>query len=219
MTRPFIFFFLCSLGIFTKAFSQSDGSNENNDLGIGDLSQGLNYSLEVNLAGAASTEEQLPFWMYHNRRGRFSEDSHISGWVTGKAFYKFSEENVLEAGGGLLYQDGISDGVFIDELYLHFQNSWLQATLGRKQEPELYNGLSASNQSILWSLNARPMPGLQLGTLKPIFFSGNHGIGFEASWEEYLMGKDRIVDNARLHHKSFHLVFRTENGLQFKAGL
>lgn len=219
MNKNFIFFFLCSIGIFSKTLSQTSGDNELSQQQIEDLSPGISFSAEVNLIGAASTGEQLPFWMYHNRRGRISEETNISGWITGRAFYKLSENGFLEAGGGLLYQDDFSDEVFIDELYLHFQNSWLQATFGRKQEPELYNGLSASNQNILWSLNARPMPGLQVGTLKPIFFSGNHGIGFEASWEEYLMGKDRIVDNARLHHKSFHLVFRTEKELQFKVGL
>src|SRR5690606_9800749 len=60
--------------------------------------------------------------------------------------------------------------------------------------------------------------GIQLGTSRPVFIP-NTGIGFEASWNEYLLGKDRHYEDAGLHHKSLHILYRTTNGFQVKAGM
>lgn len=173
------------------------------------LSPALNYSLEFNLKGLGSTGEKLPFWLYHNQRGRVSSETNISTWLSGKAVTFLSRESFIILGAGALYQDGISDGLKVDEIYAHFQNPHFYITAGRKHQPELYNGLSASNKSILWSINARPIPGLQVGTTNPVFFnSERQGFGFEASWDEYFLGNDRYVKGARLHHKNFRLVYR-----------
>ena len=64
----------------------------------------------------------------------------------------------------------LTDEVFIDELYADLKYSWIQVIAGRKQEPELYNGLSASNENILWSINSRPLYGLQIQTNRPGLF-------------------------------------------------
>ena len=176
------------------------------------------YSAEVNLRGMAGTGDQLPFWMWHNRRGRVSENSNFSGWITGKAITYLSLNSFIEVGAGLLYQDGTNEEVVPDELYAHFENNWLQVTVGRKQRQAKYYGISASNENILWSVNARPLPGIQLSTTKPVFLSGSKGLGFEASWHEFLLGKDRHMEDARLHHKSFHLLYRTKNDFQVKVG-
>lgn len=178
----------------------------------------IDYSAEVNLRGMGSSGERLPFWMYKNQRGRVSEDSRFSGWITGKAIRYVGPNSFLEAGAGILYHDGTDQGAVPDELYLHYGNQWIKATAGRKQRPTIYHGLSASNESILWSVNARPLPGIQLSTNGPIFLFGETGIGFEASWNEYLLGKDRYLEDARLHHKNFHLLYRTADGLQIRAG-
>ena len=177
------------------------------------------FSGEVNLQGMYSTGEDLPFWMYMNQRGRISENTNAAGWITGRASYDLSDTSTLEVGAGILYQDGNSDRVFLDESYVQFRNTWLEVIAGRKQRPELYKGLSSTNENILWSLNARPQTGIQLRTRKPLFIFPEAGIGFEASLEEYIFENDRVVKNARLHHKSLHLVYRPSPDLQFKAGL
>ena len=178
----------------------------------------LNYSAEVNLQSQASTDGNLPFWMYHNQRGRLSEHTNFASWISGRGVYQLSENASLEAGAGLLYQEEVVR-LQLDELYLSFQNSWMEAVVGRKQKQELYNGLSSSNENILWSLNARPLPGIRLSTTRPIFFWPKAGLGFEASWEEYQMEEERHVSNARLHHKSFHLVYQHAPAFKIRAGL
>lgn len=179
----------------------------------------IQYSGSVNLKGYYSSKEKLPFWFYSNQIGRISETTNIAGWLSGKAKYDFNTKASLEIGGGLLYQDAFSDEVFIDELYADFNYSWIEVIAGRKQEPEMYNGLSATNENFVWSLNARPMPGMQVQTSRPVYFNENKKLGLEFSWEEYLMGNDRFVKGTRLHKKSLYIVANLENRWKLKGGI
>ena len=158
---PFSFFVFCFLTSLTS-YSQID------------------FLAEVSLQSQAATDGVLPFWMYHNQRGRLSENTNFPSWISGRGIYQLTENASLEAGTGLLYQEEV-DKLQLDELYLGFRNTWMEAVVGRKQKEELYNGLSSSNENILWSLNARPLPGIQLSTIRPIFFWPKAGLGFEAS--------------------------------------
>lgn len=106
-----------------------------------------------------------------------------------------------------------------DELYAQFDHSWLSIIVGKKQKPDIYNGLSAVNENILWSLNAQALPGIQINTKRPIYFSENKILGFEATWNEYLMGRQESVRNARVHHKSLRLLFNATKGWNFKVGI
>ena len=178
----------------------------------------LDYRIDFSLTGFASTKNKLPFWMFHNNRGRYVEDSNISSLLSAKHVIFFGPHSYLISGIGINYTDGAESEVEFDELYSHFQNQWLYITFGIKQQREWYNGLSSSNRSILWSLNAPPLPGIQIGTTRPIFFSGKEGLGFEASWNDYWLEHDRYVRNAKLHYKRFFLVYR-KNSFQVKGGL
>lgn len=179
----------------------------------------FSWNAELNLKGMASSEEdQLPFWMHHNQRGRIAKNTNFAGWMSGRGLYTFPNNSVLEVGAGVLGRDGEGDDLFLDELYAHYETGSWSFTAGRKQQEELYNGLSASNRSILWSLNARPLPGLQLKTTRPVFIFKN--FGFEAAWEEYLMDDHRFMENTRLHHKSFHLIYSSaDRNFKIKAGI
>src|SRR5690606_12980487 len=115
-------------------------------------------------------------------------------------------------------QNGYLDNIQLDESFFGFENSWLEATVGRKQRKEIYKGLSASNENILWSLNARPLPGLSLRTTGPVYIFKKAGIGFQASYEEYFTDDDRYVKDIRIHHKSAHLVFNKIPNVEISVG-
>lgn len=182
------------------------------------FSSHLDYSINLSLLGLISTEEDLPFWIYHNRRGRVDKNSDFATLFSGKQVIFFTSTSYLISGAGILFFNGSENILAIDELYLHFQNNWMYAAAGRKQQKEFFNGLSSSNRSILWSLNTRPMWGVEIGTAEPFFLSGEAGLGFEASWSEYWMGKNRFVKDALLHHKSFDFVYR-KGTWEIKAGV
>ena len=178
----------------------------------------FNYSANINTAALISSGENLPFWMHHNTRGRITETTNFIGRANGEMNYNFSLANV-EIGGGLVFQDGLNDQFFIDELYAHFTNLNFYLTVGVKQEEELYAGLSSSNLNILWSLNSRAIPGLEFGTNGPLFLSGDYGIGFEGSWNGYRLEEERHVAEANIHRVHALLVYRTSNDFQIKAGI
>lgn len=181
--------------------------------------QEIEYSSIVNTKGILYTGEESPFWIHSNQRGRIDELTHLAGWANASAIIYMDENASMTFGAGVLFQDGYSDKFQLDESYMKFQNSWMKITAGRKQIEELFYGLSASNQNIAWSLNARPLPGLEIATTGPIYLINEKGLGFEASLAEYFMGKERYVKNTRVHHKSFHLYYKTSEKFQIRAGL
>lgn len=179
----------------------------------------VEFSGDIYLNGFYSSEENLPFWMYTNQRGRVSRNTDFSGWITGRMNYEISSETSLEMGGGMIYQNGYLNKDYIDELYLDFQLSWIQIIAGRKQQQELYDGLSATNENIAWSLNARPLPGFQFKSSRPVYLNKRKSLGIEFSWEEYSMGNDRYVKGTRLHSKRLYLISDLKEGWQLKLGI
>lgn len=189
------------------------------------ICSGNQISAQIDFSGNASVESvfsgsnNLPFWFYTNKSGRISESTSISAWLNTKGSYKINDNASVEIGGGILLADGLEQTLNIDELYADLSLKWLKVNVGKKQSPLMYNGLSAVNKNILWSLNAQPMPGIELSTNGPIFFSSSKKFGFEASWNEYLMGDQEFVRQTRVHNKSFYLLYNTSNNWNFKAGI
>ncbi|RKS50565.1 capsule assembly protein Wzi [Gillisia mitskevichiae] len=181
--------------------------------------QQIKYEGTGSLAGVVYSQDESPFWIHSNQRGRIDEASNISAYFSGKATYQFSRHARLEVGLGGLFHDGYSEKLQLDESYIMLENYWLKAYLGRKQKDLLYDGLSASNQNILWSLNARPLAGASLSLKKPVTISKKAGISLDVTWEEFITDDERYVEDTRIHHKSFHLIFNKINNFGVKVGL
>ena len=179
----------------------------------------IQYDVQFDSHGQLFTGEESPFWMHTNYRGRLDEKSHLFGLLNSTARFGLTSEIYTELGVGAFYKNGYEDGVKLDEIYFNFVSPKFGVVVGKKQRKDLFQGLSATNENILWSLNAAPMPGIRFFTREPIFISNDHGIGVMASLEEYLMDDDRYIEETRLHHKSLHLVYRSENDFQIDLGV
>ncbi|WP_029035311.1 capsule assembly Wzi family protein [Salinimicrobium terrae] len=163
------------------------------------------------------TGENLPFWMHSNNRGRIGKESNLLGVTSLLAEYSFYNGSTLSIGAGVFSGDQLHNEIAVDQAYVEFKNNWFKITAGAKQQPEIYNGLSGTNNSILHSLNARPFPGLKVATAHPLMIVP--GIGFEAEWAEYLLEEDRLIPWTRVHQKSLHLVLQPSNDWEITAGL
>ena len=181
--------------------------------------QFFDFNADVHIEGLVYSQKESPFWLHSNTRDRIDETSNYSGWLNGKVGYEVTPNAHFEFGTGILYHDGYSRDLQLDEVYFSFRNTWLEASVGRKQREELYSGLSASNENILWSLNARPLPGIRLDIIKPIYLWKEGGLAFTATLEEYLTDDERYVNNLRIHHKSFHLIFDRIRNVELSVGL
>lgn len=176
----------------------------------------LSGGLETRVLGGHGGE--LPFWLQHNQRGRIDKETNFMGLIGGKAIHRWGKSSILEAGGGFLLANEYPD-IQVDELYIGYRNSWLEVVAGKKQEEDRFLGLSSTNDNILRSLNARPMPGLSWRTARPLWVIPKWGIGFEAGWADYFLEADRFVKNARLHHKFIRFVFEPHPDFQLKGGI
>ena len=87
-------------------------------------------------------------------------------------------------------------------------------------DPVKYAGLSTTNGNLARSSNARPYPMLRFSTsgYKSLHFIGDW-LQFKAEYDEGLLNDERMVDNARLHHKSFYLGINAGNGWRINMGL
>lgn len=179
-----------------------------------------NFSIEANVFAVYSKDDTSPFWFYSNRRGRIDESTQVATWLTLKKLWKIGPGSSLEFGAGGLYKnESPTENFIVDELYGQYSNQWLRLVAGLKHYDEYYNGLSATSGNLLWSLNARPLPGIELKVEEPIYFLFDDHLGLSGSWGEYLMGQDRFVKNARLHKKSLYLNYKSENDFRIKLGI
>lgn len=179
----------------------------------------VQYATKFQAAGQLFSEKESPFWMHTNTRGRLDEKSHLFGLITSTAYIELDTESYVEFGIGGFLKDGYEDGLKLDEVYFSYRSPKVGVVLGKKQREDLFQGLSATNENILWSLNAGPMPGVRFFTIDPLFISNDHGIGFMGSLEEYIMDDERYIDNTRLHHKSGHIVYRSQRNFQISMGV
>ncbi|MCQ0112054.1 capsule assembly Wzi family protein [Zhouia amylolytica] len=183
------------------------------------LSQTTEFSGRIELGGYASVRDSLPFWMVSNTYGRMESDTRAIGLAEARVQHRLGEQSFLEAGGGLLFNDAAAPVLRGDSWYAQYQNKWFGVIGGKKQRPMTYGGLSTSGESILWSDNARPMPGMYAYTSEPIALVRSKKFLFDAYWGEFLMDDDRYVDNARVHSKGLTFVYRFNPRTELSIGL
>ncbi|GHA46060.1 hypothetical protein GCM10007103_28910 [Salinimicrobium marinum] len=176
------------------------------------------YSLEFTLQGLSYSRQELPFWMEHNQRGRISKNTSVLGTLSAKAVSFVSDESSIIYGTNILYQDAGAPGIQLDEIYAHYQDLNFYVTVGKKQQREVLQGLSASNGNMLLSLNTRAIPGVQIGSTSPFYFTKKKVFGLEGSWNEYFLGDSKHSENVLLHYKKFGAVLQL-NGWDLKAGV
>lgn len=176
----------------------------------------------MELSSFVGSETKLPFWMDANTQG-LVRDQDNAGLIFGfnSDFSKHSPNQIDFAFGSTFYGFSASEKtkLEINELFAAAQYKKIRLTAGSKHEPIRYNGLSSSNGNIVYSGNARPLPGISLETAEyiPILFDGK--LSFYAQFGEYFLNDDRFVDNAQLHHKSLFFKIKTSEKSNLTAGV
>lgn len=178
------------------------------------------YQAEIGGGGA----DRLPFWLHSNTFGKITYNTYL--WGTVSLFTPFRQTNTRAfdytlkvEGSGALGKD--DNRIFIDQLYgnIRWQNMVLE--LGIVNPEVVYDGLSSTNGDVLYSTNARSMPGINLRTWDfiklPWCFQW---ISFKAQYGEYMMIDDRYAgDHTRLHHKMLDLRFTIIPQFSIEFGL
>lgn len=181
------------------------------------------FTYEAELGGAPSSSH-LPFWLYSNQYGKINADAYL--WGTVGVFTDFSRTNPrtfdyaigAEGTGSLGNQE---NRIFLNQLYARIRWQKLVLDLGMTHPPLRYDGLSSTNGNMLYSTNARSLPGISLSTCDFIKLPWiGKWVAFEGKYAEYTMIDDRYAGNrTRLHNKMLGIRFTVVPQFSFEVGL
>ncbi|WP_031428808.1 capsule assembly Wzi family protein [Flavimarina sp. Hel_I_48] len=151
-----------------------------------------------------SNSSTNPFWTYANKYGRLDKESTF--FILGEAGYgtQINSSNRLEVHGGLFKGDGSNRSFRIDQLYAKYTYKNILLNIGSWHRSVELHDLSSVGGDIIWSGNARALPGAELQFLK-----GTHifnWLEFKGKLGHYFLGNDRYVENAQVHYKNLTFV-------------
>jgi len=156
-------------------------------------------NFNVNMSGYLAVDEDLPFWLTSNTFGAVENSTNYLLAVDGETSYKFTEHSYLVVKASLFLHDGSVDTFQRDELFLEYNNKWIQATFGAKHIETRFDNLSISRNNFLQSGNNRSLPGIQIQSPKPLKLF--KAVDFEYGLGHFEMNDDRYVDETMVHFK------------------
>lgn len=182
----------------------------------------VDWSGSARLAGG--TGQYMPF---HARTG---EDGILpvrsSGLLTAGADVAYHASNGLffEAGtnlvGALALKSPLNPAPvygFIDRLYVSGGWRMLHLDVGMKPRQRTLSDLSISGGDMLYSRNARNLPGINAWS-DWIYFEKGHWVGIKGNLAHYQYVDSRCVNNAFLHSKAVALKVRLGRKVDLTAG-
>ena len=208
MKRSVIIFFLC------LSFAVSAGAESG--------CWSVNWQASTRLAGA--TGQYMPFWSRTGEDGILPVKS--SGMITAgaDALYRDSKGFFFEAGtnlaGVLAMKSPLNpDPVYgmVDRLYVSGGWKMLRMDVGMKPRRGDLGPLSITGGNIIYSGNARNLPGINLST-GWIYFEKGQWVGIRGNLAHYHMIDSRHVKGTMVHDKSVALKVDIVRKVDLMAG-
>ena len=184
-------------------------------------SQNKDVNYTIHSSTGLSSDTTLPFWLVANQYGAVPNSDY--GLLNTTIFKDYDTPNTLfdisykASATGFVAQE---NKFLLNELYLGLRFKNIVLDLGAKNDAVLWNNLSSSNGSILKSINARAMPGVNIKTNNFITLPfAKSWLEVKANFAHYFMNDTRFVDNTNLHHKSLHFKTTISPTFEIIAGL
>ena len=182
-------------------------------------SKDVNYT--IHSSTGLSSDTTLPFWLVANQYGNVPNSDYgllntsvFKDYDTPETLFDFSYK---ASATGFIAQE---NKFLLNELYLGVRFKNIKLDLGAKNDAVLWNNLSSSNGSIIKSINARALPGINIKTNNFITLPfATSWLEVKANFAHYFMNDTRFVDNTNLHHKSLHFKTTLSPTFQIIAGL
>ena len=169
----------------------------------------VGWKAETDLLGG--TGEYLPFWSRTGRSGIVPYSSSALVIAGTDVDYKAQNGLFFKAGASLVGRVASKNPVnpsrvngIVERLYVSGGWKMLHLDVGMKPRENELGDLSISGGNILWSNNARNVPGIN-GWSDWIYFEKGHWFGFKGNIGHYQMIDNRYVDGTMLHNKSLSL--------------
>ena len=184
-------------------------------------SQTNDVSYTIHSSAGLSSDTTLPFWQVANQFGSVPNSDY--GLLNTAIFKAYDTPQTLfdisykASATGFIAQE---NKLLLNELYLGIRFKNIILDLGAKNDAVLWNNLSSSNGSIIKSINARAMPGVNIKTNNFITLPfATSWLEVKANFAHYFMNDTRFVDNTNLHHKSLYFKTTLSPTFEIIAGL
>lgn len=226
------------------SWSSAAESEEESPVAAKQVGSSVVLDWEVSMSGLGSTAGNLPFWAVTNRRGLlplsvpgypdwasgFSSEGisgkgaavSAGGLVTAGTSVSFRSESGLGIEAGISVAGnagGLSCNLFADRLYAGISWRHIHLDLGMRDRPRDFRGLSLTGGNVVYTGNARNLPGYSLYT-DYIWFPGRRKVvAFKASFGDYLMADNRYVSYTRVHNQSLSMKFRVHRTVDLTFGI
>ena len=184
-------------------------------------SQTKDVSYTIHSSAGLSSDTKLPFWLVANQYGSVPDSDYgllnTSVFKTYDAPDKNFDTSYKASATGFIAQE---NKLLLNELYLGVRFKNIILDLGAKNDAIAWHNLSSSNGSIIKSINARAMPGINIKTNNFITLPfATSWLEVNANFAHYFMDDTRFVDNTNLHHKSLYIKSRLSPTFEIIAGL
>ncbi|MGB0778416.1 MAG: hypothetical protein ACPGR7_10345 [Flavobacteriaceae bacterium] len=182
--------------------------------------QEQDYFLNLELSSAFSTSDSLSFWQTSEQYGGIPDQNY--GMVKidlGKEFKYQSKWDWGFGAEGSAYT-GMNQKAFMNQYFVKGRYKGWILQVGAENIEEKYNGLSSSNGNIVFSTNARALPGIMLRTDDFLqVFKNSPNFEAKAWYGEFLLNDPRSTEGARLHQAGFELKFAAKQKTSFVIGM
>lgn len=182
----------------------------------------VEWTAEADFLGGSG--DYLPFWARTGRNGIVPYSS--SALVIGGADVQYHADNGLffEAGanlvGNLTSRNPLQDnhiGGIVDRLYVSGGWKMLRLDVGMIPRKNSLGDLSVSGGDVMWSGNARNIPGINAST-DWIYLEKGHWVGVKGNIAHYQLIDDRFVDGAMIHNKEIAVKISLWNKVDLIGG-
>jgi hypothetical protein len=201
--------FLLSIILLSFCAAAQDTTKVNHEFTITDKPdepKSAQAEFNVSFNSYASTGRALPFWFTSNQNGAFTSENGYyqllrAGFARGLIADSTKKWN-FNYGTSIIAGMGSKTDFQFNQYWIGAQYKWLVVKIGAKNDSVRFAGLSHTNGNMIWSGNARPLPGITFSTngFVPLF-SQNKWFTVKALYEENFLSDKRDMKNAMLHHK------------------
>lgn len=171
------------------------------------------------------TGSYLPFWQRTGHDGVLPYSSSVVTMAGGELQKQTASGFSFEAGANLVAYlaspnplHGTMVSGLVDRLYLSGSWKMLHADVGMKPREKDFGDISITGGDIMYSRNARNIPGVNIWS-DWIYLNKGHHVGIKANFAHYQFIDNRYVKSAMLHDKAVSIKISPVKAFDIEAGL
>lgn len=169
---------------------------------------------------SASSSSRLPFWAYTGNYGLTPQSSSLLLTAGCDLGYEASNGLYFRTGCNLAGSVDVQRSILgmVDRLYISGGWKMLHLDVGMLPRKKELSELSITGGDIIYTGNARNLPGINLNT-DWIWIGRGRWFGFKFNWAEYKMIDNRVCKGTMVHNKSLMLIIPLGKKVDISGGL